>query len=162
MSRLALIVDPHRNYGSRLEQIAKGVGWNTELRTTFEEARIDIAAWAPAMVVTSLRLGAFNGVHLVYLAKMANPAVTCVVYDEGESALGLDAQRAGAFFEPRRFLPFSLSQYLTSMLPPSDRRDVMRPDRRARFRGGRRSTELEFLDPERVRSSALRFRRCSD
>ena len=149
MSRLALIVDPHRNFGSRLEQVAKRVGWNTEVRTNFDEARIDIAAWAPAMVITAVRLGAFNGIHLVYLAKLANPAVTCVVFDEGEPTLGLEAQHAGAFYERRQFLPFSLPQYLSAMLPPNDRRDVFRPDRRATFRGGRRSTDLEFLHADR-------------
>jgi DNA-binding NtrC family response regulator len=153
MSRLALFVDPRRSFTTRLEQIARRAGWNVESRASFEEARVDIAAWAPALVVTHLRLGAFNGIHLVYLAKMANPAVTCVVFDEVESSLGAEAQHAGAFFERRAYLPFSLTRYLTSTLPPTDRRNPQRVDRRAAFRGGRRSTDLDFLHRDRAPSS---------
>jgi DNA-binding NtrC family response regulator len=147
MPRLLLIVDLYPTFGFRLETIARSAGWDVIVRQSFVEARQDIAAFAPAMLVTALRLGDFNGIHLVHLSKLANPRAPCVVYGEaeGDVELGREAQRAGAFYERRSRLPFALRRYLTADLPTQDRRDIRRPDRRTEFRGGRRSTDLAVL-----------------
>jgi hypothetical protein len=145
MSRLVLIVEPSPELGERLVEIARSVGRRAVSRASFEEARLDLAAWAPTTLITNLKLGAQNGIHLVYLAKTANPSAVCVVYGRPEAAFGRDAQKAGAFYERRNFLPFALPRYLTDDLPPADRRDVSRPDRRAVFRGGRRATDIDTL-----------------
>ncbi len=147
MPRLLLIVDIYPTFGFRLETIARLAGWDVIVRQSFAEARQDIAAFAPAMLLTALRLGDFNGIHLVHLSKLANPRAPCVVYGEADAdvELGREAQRAGAFYEPRSRVPFALRRYLTSDLPPKDRRDIGRPDRREQFRGGRRATDLSVL-----------------
>jgi DNA-binding NtrC family response regulator len=149
MSSLALIVDSHQSFCSRLEEIVKAACWDARSRLQFVDARTEIAAWAPSVVATSLRLGGYNGIHLAYLAKLANPAVTCIVFDE-EPAMGREAQHAGAFFECRPSVPFALPRYLRSILPASDRRDVFRIDRRRTFRGGRRATDLDILRANRI------------
>lgn len=145
MSPLVLIVDSHANFAAKLAKIAESIGWNTAIRSTFEEARRDIAAWAPRMLVTNVKLGGFNGIHLVYLAKASNPGVVGVTFTTGDVGLGHEAQRAGAFYERCDDLPISLPRYLTAELPQSDRRDVRIRDRRTTFRGGRRSTDLEHM-----------------
>lgn len=90
-------------------------GWDVIGRATLEDARKDITAIAPAMVVTSLKLGSFNGVHLVYLAKLANPLAVCVVYGEPDRAD--EAQRAGAIYVDARCITEVLPDILAAMFP---------------------------------------------
>jgi hypothetical protein len=68
-----------------------------------------------------------------------------VYTDDREPALAQDVRRAGAFYETTDRLPVTLTVYLGSSLPPSDRRDPVMPDRRTPFRGGRRSWDRQLL-----------------
>jgi hypothetical protein len=96
-------------------------------------------------VVSNLRLGAFNGLHLTYAASANSPA-RCIIYtDAREPALAQDVRRAGAFYEVTDRLPVTLTAYLTGDLPPADRRDPALPDRRVPFRGGRRSWDRQLF-----------------
>ena len=61
--------------------------------------------------------------------------------------LGREAQRAGAFYERQALVPYVLGNFLAADLPAADRRDVPSRDRRATFRGGRRSTDMSSLRP---------------
>jgi hypothetical protein len=95
---------------------------------------------------SSMRLGGVRGPDLVHLARMANPRTRAILYGTtADVILAKQAQEAGAFFEPAAFLPYALKQYFSPNLPPMDRRDPARVNRRQRFRGGRRSTDLERL-----------------
>jgi hypothetical protein len=100
----------------------------------------------PDLLVTNLRLGPFNGLHLVYLAQSANLPTICLTYGEHKNttdvALAREAQLAGAFYEASYRLPHALPAYLQATLPSRDRRDPSREDRRRTFRGGRRATDL--------------------
>jgi DNA-binding NtrC family response regulator len=146
MSSSVLIVDPDEPYRQRLSEVAATTGWAVTTSGGFHEARRAIAAAEYPLIVTSIKLGAFNGIHLIYLAKRANPHAICVAYSSHDDAgLGLDAQQAGAFYERSLFLPFSLTGYISSALPDIDRRDVRYVDRRTAFRGGRRASDRNEL-----------------
>ena len=96
-----------------------------------------------ALVVANLRLGAFNGLHLVYLATTLGACVRSIVYtDPHDVAAAREVQRAGAFYETRERLPAVLEGYLGALLPSADRRDSCLSDRRGIFRGGRRCWDL--------------------
>jgi hypothetical protein len=95
---------------------------------------------SPEFLVTNIRLGANNGLHLVHLA---SGATRCIVYMEPEDPFLLrEAQRLGAFVEAPRRLAFSLRAYLSAELPARDRRDPLRVDRRTVARGGRRAADV--------------------
>src|SRR4051794_26676558 len=65
----------------------------------FESARRRLGAMRVDFVISNLRLGAFNGLHLTYAASSTTPA-RCIVYTEArEPALAQDVKRAGAFYE---------------------------------------------------------------
>jgi DNA-binding NarL/FixJ family response regulator len=116
MSPTALLVEPSPALRTELQSIVDAAaGWNVISRATLEDARKDITASAPAMVVTSLKLGSFNGVHLVYLAKLANPLAVCVVYGEPDRAD--EAQRAGAIYVDVRCITEVLPDILAAMFP---------------------------------------------
>jgi DNA-binding NtrC family response regulator len=146
MAPLALIVDGDELFLSRLRSVAKDAGYEVLGETEFEVARERLRARHPAVVVTNMRLKAFNGIHLAYLGKMDQKSTRVVVYDvELDRVLAREAQRAGAFFERQQRIPYSLGMYLRSQLPETDRRDPAVLDRRAQFRGGRRATDVENL-----------------
>jgi DNA-binding NtrC family response regulator len=107
-------------------------------------ARQRLLTTALTWLVTNVRLDAYNGLHLAYLAKMAQEPPNILVYGgESDLLLAREAQQLGAFYESKEAIVRSLSAYLTTPLPASDRRDVATRDRRLAFRGGRRSSDFE-------------------
>ena len=111
----------------------------------FESARRRLGTQRFDFVVSNLRLGAFNGLHLTYAVNAVTPT-RCIVYTESrEPALAQDVRRAGAFYEVVDRLPVTLPAYLAGNLPPADRRDPSVPDRRTPFRGGRRIWDRQLL-----------------
>ena len=145
MLRAVLIVEPDPGFAAHLLLLAQEAGWEGLASATFEKARRHLTAEKPAMLITNVCLGMFNGIQLAYLAKTSACSERVVAYAMREDAvLAREAQQAGAFFERRAFMPYALTRYLNASLPERDRRSCQ-PDRRATFRGGRRATDLAFL-----------------
>jgi len=136
-----LLVDP--NAGVLVTTIRRALATvaEVELCAGFRGARARLLTKQPDLLVTNLRLGEYNGLHLVVL--VAPKGTRCVVYAaQDDLVLAREVQRLGAFYERLSRLPFALPSYLTKTLPERDRRDVIVLDRRRlSFRGGRRSTD---------------------
>ena len=97
--------------------------------------------------MTDLRLAEYNGLHLVYLSKLAGTSAKAIVYDtEGALDLVAEVHRAGAFFEVPHRLLVTLPAYIASTLPAADRRTPTAFDRRTFPRGGRRLWDRHMLD----------------
>jgi DNA-binding NtrC family response regulator len=144
--RTALFADPDRTFGWRLKTLAQNSGIVADACSTAEEARRMLVSSSPALFFSNVRLGSVRGAELMFLAKMANPRIRTVLYGSSQDLLlARQAQAAGAFFEPTVYLPYALKQYFATSLPTKDRRDPARPERRKRFRGGRRATDVERL-----------------
>jgi hypothetical protein len=110
----------------------------------FVGARAQLLAHPPDLLVTNGQLGEHNGLHLAYLAAALKLPTRVVVYGDAEDRfLARETQIAGAFYVPRHHLAAALPAYVGAALPPQDRRDVARPDRRQLFRGGRRATDSD-------------------
>lgn len=141
-----LIVEPNPSFRTLLEETVHGRA-AVETVADLPTARARLFAMPPDLVVTNLRLGAFNGLHLAYLLTSGDWPSRGVVYSESlEVSLAHEARRAGAFWEFQRRLPYALPAYLDADLPPRDRRDPLRPDRRSSaFRGGRRASDIAGL-----------------
>jgi len=104
------------------------------------QAALRLLTRPPDLLVTNLRLQAFNGLHLVHLTE--GTPTRCIVYGTVEDRfLAREVQTAGAFYEHSLHLPRGLASYVNAVLPPRDRRDPSVLDRRQTSRGGRRSTE---------------------
>ena len=147
MPRLALIVDPHPQFAEYLANVAVCSDLTAVVADSYAEARSQLDSPDIGVLVTSLKLGEYNGIQLVYLARQKHPGVTCIVYGQEDHRLGLEAQRAGAFYEWREAVAFAFPRYLEGLrtLPTTDRRDPTVTDRRLTFRGGRRTTDTEML-----------------
>ncbi|HVZ20368.1 MAG TPA: hypothetical protein VG871_04865 [Vicinamibacterales bacterium] len=123
--------DRHAPDGDTRERVA--------VATSFTTARTKLQQERPALLVTALRLGRYNGLHLVYLCAAANLPTKSVVHtDTVDPAQAREVRSAGAFYEIRPRLPIVLPAYASSVLPSRDRREAVHFDRRRYFRGGRR------------------------
>jgi hypothetical protein len=98
-------------------------------------------------MVVNVRLGAYNGVHLVYLDSAHGFGARSIVYAvHHDVGLAGQARDAGAFYETFDRLPVALEGYLRGALPSRDRRDPARVDRRASAaRGGRRRWDRHLV-----------------
>jgi len=145
MSRRVLLVDPNTTALESLRQ-AIALRAETDTRTNFPTARAQLLSKQYDLLVTNLRLQAHNGLHLVYVAQSVGAPTRSVVYtDRREPPLAREVQRAGAFYESAEGLPYALEGYLQSSLPAADRRDGSAADRREKFRGGRRCSDLPVV-----------------
>jgi two-component system response regulator YesN len=67
--------------------------------STFEDAKREIATLRPEIVVTDVRLGAFNGLQLALLARDVRPDVRVVVFSGfDDPVLKEEARRIGATY----------------------------------------------------------------
>jgi hypothetical protein len=143
-----LLVEVHDVARSRLEAAAASLA-HVESHRCFETARARLFRAPFDLLVTNVRLGAYNGLHLVYLSSSVQGAPRCIVYsDVRDSGLAREVQRAGAFYEVGSQLPVTLSAYVIGTLPDRDRRDPIIPDRRNGSRGGRRCWDLHHAKEE--------------
>jgi hypothetical protein len=146
-----LIVEPDSVLRLQLRNAAGSVA-GVDADSGVPTARQRLLTTAYSWLVTNVRLDAYNGLHLAYLAKMAQEPPNILVYgDETDLLLAREAQQLGAFYESKEAIVRSLAAYLTTSLPASDRRDVAIRDRRLAFRGGRRSSDFERFRGANVR-----------
>jgi len=116
--------------------------------TAFPAARKALLTERPDFLVTRLRLGAYNGLHLAYLAAVNGIRTTTIVYDDPlDLALAREAQRIGAFVERASRVVNAFGAYLAAALPPADRRSAAVVERRRRERGGRRAADVFVSTP---------------
>ena len=144
-TQVVLLVEPNPRVADIIQESIRPLA-HVYHHLEFESARRRLGTVRFDFVVSNLRLGAFNGLHLAY-AVNAVATTRCIVYTESrEPALAQDVRRAGAFYEVSDRLPVTLPAYLAGHLPSADRRDAAVPDRRAPFRGGRRSWDRQRFD----------------
>jgi hypothetical protein len=144
-----LLVEPETKLRRQLQEAA-GPSVIVDADTGLQTARHRLTANEYDWLVTNVRLQAYNGLHLAYLAKLVPSPIRILIYGgSADTALAREAQLLGAFFEPQASVARSLGGYITADLPPLDRRDAHIRDRRTVFRGGRRRSDIGLV-AERV------------
>lgn len=74
-------------------------GYQVFSSSVFEDAKHDIATLRPDVVITDVRLGAFNGLHLAMLAREVRPDARIVVFSGfDDPVLKSEALRLGASY----------------------------------------------------------------
>ena len=146
-----LIVEPETILRLQLRNVAADIA-AIDVEAGMPAARQRVIAMPYDWLITNIRLQAYNGLHLAYLARMSHRPINILVYgDDSDLLLAREAQGLGAFYESRTSILNSLAGYLASALPPNDRRNAAVRDRRTMFRGGRRSPDVAHNDPTNVR-----------
>jgi hypothetical protein len=134
-----LLVDPDAGSLRAARNALRHVA-TVEACSDFQAARGRLLAKPPDLLITNLRLQAYNGLHLVHLA--AGTPTRCIAYAEyHDPVLAREVQAAGAFYERSKRLPHALAAYVHALLPSHDRRSPTELDRQQVLRGGRRCTD---------------------
>jgi DNA-binding NtrC family response regulator len=142
-SHRILVVEPDSVLRLQLRNAAGNLG-GVDAVSGVPVARQLLLTTTHSWLVTNIRLDAYNGLHLAYLARMAQEPPNVLVYGgEADLLLAREAQQLGAFYELQDAIVRSVTAYLTTPLPASDRRDVAARDRRVAYRGGRRSSDFQ-------------------
>ena len=137
-STRVLIIEPDGPTRAQLRESVSAIA-DVQQQRDFAGARARIIGRPHDFVVSNVRLGAYNGLHLVYLAAAHRLPARFIVYaDHHDSGLAREVQDAGAFYETRDCLLVTVTAYIRGTLPARDRRAPGVSDRRMTFRGGRR------------------------
>jgi DNA-binding NtrC family response regulator len=93
----ALIVDDDESCALLIANWVESAGYTVMKCTSFSEAKAFLAANTPQVLITDVRLGAFNGMQLVVLGRLQHPdmtAIVCTGFDD--PVLRTDAAKHGA------------------------------------------------------------------
>lgn len=107
-----LIVDSNP---MRQRHLADAIGTAGIVETVadFQTARARLLATSPDFLIANLRLGEYNGLHLVYTAASARVPVRSFVYTEKhEPGFAADVEAAGASYQTFRSLRTSIAGHL--------------------------------------------------
>ena len=100
MARI-LLVEPDADLRTRQAVALSGAGHRVAGTGTFEAARQALAADPPDVVITAVRLGAYNGLHLLIRARANNSNVAGVVTSRAaDPALEAEARTHGVVVLP--------------------------------------------------------------
>ena len=109
----ALIVDDDRAVLRLIEQWLIGAGYSVVACDRFETAKQYLAHTMPDILLTDVRLGAFNGLQLVILAKDRGPHTIALVMSAfDDSLLHKEAVKRGARYLAK---PFTRDQVLVAL-----------------------------------------------
>ena len=94
-----LVVDDDRQVLRYLTEILQDAGYDTLTCSRFQDAKALLATTRPALLLTDIRLGAFNGLQLAFFARDHHPGLPVVVLTGYEDpTLREEANRSGAAF----------------------------------------------------------------
>ncbi len=83
----------------QVEQALRGIGCSFATIASFEAARAWIRTGGTSIVVSDVRLGDFNGLHLAWLRHALDPASPCIItHNVFDPVLDAEARRAGASY----------------------------------------------------------------
>jgi DNA-binding response OmpR family regulator len=98
MAGKVLLVSPRTESRIEIEQWLLRAGFYTESLSTFEEARPRLTATGPNVLLTDVRLGEFNGLHLAIVGRDRRPALVAIVMGPSDAVLAKEADRLGATY----------------------------------------------------------------
>ena len=94
-----MIVDDDPVVLDAMQRLLALWGYSTIAFSRFDEARASLATQSPDALIVDIRLGEYNGLQLVHIAKRSNPSMAVVVvsgYDD--LVLRNEATQAGAVY----------------------------------------------------------------
>jgi two-component system response regulator RegA len=95
----ALVVDPSLTEALSTVALLTGRGFEVTVAETFAKAKERLNARVPALLITEIRLGEYNGLHLVLRGKAQRPSMAALVTSAVlDPVLQADAEAMGATF----------------------------------------------------------------
>jgi DNA-binding NtrC family response regulator len=100
--RSVLVVDSDSSDLVSTVLLLQSAGYHVVSAKAFDEAKQLLAGEAPDLLITGLRLGQYNGLHLILRSRTAHPAMAAIVTSPyHDSVLEAEAQRQRAGFVVR-------------------------------------------------------------
>ena len=97
--RVVMIVDDDSAVLRALNALVAEWGFSVVRFSNFEDARVYLSANTPDALVVDVRLGMFNGLQLVHLAKQVDPSMTVIAVSGFDDAvLRAEATSVGAVY----------------------------------------------------------------
>jgi DNA-binding NtrC family response regulator len=95
-ARTVLIVHDDRSVSVRLAAKLQGRA-DVSVANTFDEAKAILTTNPPAVLITGLRLGEYNGLHLIIRSRIDHPATASfVILENADPAIEQEAAAHGA------------------------------------------------------------------
>lgn len=100
--RYVLVVDVDQSDRASTVVLLNSAGYRVVAAASFDEAKHLISIEAPDLLVTGLRLGSYNGIHLILRSRMDHPAMAAIVTSRyADPVLEAEARRLRAEFVVR-------------------------------------------------------------
>ena len=97
-TRTALVVEPSAADAVWIALVLSELGFEVAVSDSFQEAKARLAD-TPTLLVTELRLGEYNGLHLVLRGKSASPDLAAIVTSRiDDPVLYTEAEQLGATY----------------------------------------------------------------
>lgn len=94
-----LVVNADRDRLHATEEILVSAGFLVTCASTYDQAKRGLLCSPPDLLVTDVRLGAYNGLHLVVRAHSDRPLMPAIVMDvHHDRVLESETQNAGAVY----------------------------------------------------------------
>ena len=100
---------------ARQRQLAEAIGTAGIVETVadFQTARGRLVSYSPDFLIANLRLGEYNGLHLVYSAASARIPVRSFIFTEkDEPGFAADVEASGATYQSFRSLRTTIAAHL--------------------------------------------------
>jgi DNA-binding NtrC family response regulator len=99
VQRSVLVVDSDPEDLSSTVMLLEAAGYRVTSAAAFEEAKQMLASESPDLLITGLRLGCYNGLHLVLRSRVDHPEMSAIVTSYYQDpVLEAEAQRQHAEF----------------------------------------------------------------
>ena len=155
----ALVVERTLPDALAIVSMLAGCEFHVTVAETFTKAKLRLSAEPPGVLITEVRLGEYNGLHLVLRGKSVRPDMAAIVLSTvADSMLQTDAEAMGATFilKPvdQKDLGAAVIRTLCNPVNPDGSRTPIRPPFERRT-ADRRASALP-LEPDRRRGERRR------
>jgi|SRR5688572_2223593 DNA-binding response OmpR family regulator len=114
--RRVLIVAPNQSVADRVIGWASSEGYQALVCTDFAEAKPELEARPPDLLITERKLGAFNGLHLAIRAHSRGLCTPTIIIGEADAQVEAEAHRYQAEYLTESFEPAALETTARAML----------------------------------------------
>ena len=112
-----LVVDGNTDALASLLEPLRKAGYRAVGTESFQTARHLLRTQWYDLLITELRLAAYNGLHLVLHSRVVNPATTAIIVAAVvDDSSEIDARRLGAHYVPKPVNPESLLALVGTVL----------------------------------------------
>lgn len=126
MSSRILLVDSDIEASAAFERLLVGAGHIVTAVTSFEAMALPASWIQPDLLLTAIRLGRFNGLHLALRFRLEHPGVPIIaIGDEAEVGLAAEAMQLRVRFVPKGTAPERLLGYIDELLAGGKPRDLV-------------------------------------